>query len=178
MCRPWLLRFPTVVTACALCLAATKGPIAMGQEDAEALKEEQRLSGLWRVEVFEWDGQRSTAKEFKDSSSDIFDLRWLFTTTKAQTVVDVGDPDSKHDYARYKLNVRATPKTIDMEVNGSTFKGIYLIDERVLKACFSVRNPEGRKLVPGKEDRPTDFSTKENSERLLLIFVREEKAKK
>jgi uncharacterized protein (TIGR03067 family) len=114
-------------------------------------------------------------KEFKDKSSDIFESRWLFTTTKAEWVVT---HDFKFEYARYKLNLRAKPKAIDMEAYNETFRGIYEVDEKSLKACFAVRNPEGKKLEPGKENRPTDFTTKEKSERLLLIFVRDEKQQK
>jgi len=148
---------------------------AKGQDDAEAAKEGKRLAGLWRIDVFEWDGQRSSAKEFKDTSSGIFESRWLFTTTKAEWVVN---PDFRFEYARYKLDLRANPRTIDVQAYNETFKGIYQLDEKVLKACFSVRNPEGKKLGPGKENRPTDFTTKERSERLLLFFVRDKPEKK
>jgi uncharacterized protein (TIGR03067 family) len=175
MHRLWLLRSLSVVIVGAFFVVATNGPIAKGQEDAETLKEEKRLSGLWRIEVFEWDGQRITAKESKDKSSDIFELRWLPTTTKAEAVVVA---DVKVEWAKYKLNLRAKPKTVDIQAYGATFKGIYSIDDKTLKACFSVRNPLGKKPVPGKENRPTDFTTKEKSERLLLILVRDEKAKK
>jgi uncharacterized protein (TIGR03067 family) len=164
-----------VIVASAVLYMATSGPTAKGQEDAESSKEEKRLAGVWHIDVFEWDGNRITAKEFAEKSSGIFESRWLFTATKAEWVVTA---DFKFEYARYKLNLRAKPKTIDMQAYNATFKGIYELDERVLKACFSVRNPEGKKLEPGKEERPTDFKTKEKSERLLLIFVRDEKAKK
>jgi uncharacterized protein (TIGR03067 family) len=85
--------------------------------------------------------------------------------------------DDKFIYAQYKLNLQATPKAIDLKVYGLTFKGIYSLDDQKLKVCFSVRSPGGRKLEPGKEGRPTDFTTK-NPERMLFIFVRDEKPNK
>jgi uncharacterized protein (TIGR03067 family) len=154
-------------------LVATAGPIARGQNDAEALKEGKRLSGRWRVDVFEIDGNRITAKETKPGSSDVFESRWLFGLTKAEWVFDDG---YKWEYATYKLNFRATPKTIDIVFGDSTLKGIYELQDKTLKACFSVRG-EGRKLLPGKEGRPTDFTTKKDSERLLFFFERDDKPK-
>jgi uncharacterized protein (TIGR03067 family) len=178
MRRSWLLSFPPVLTSFILCAAGLKPPIPVGRNDAETLKEERLLSGLWRVDVFEWEGQRDTAKENEANTSDLFDLRWLFTATKAQAVVRVEGSEWKDDYANYKLNPRAQPKTVDMEKFGSTFKGIYRIDRNRLEVCFSVRSPGGRTFLPGKEGRPADFKTKKDSERMLFIFVRDEKAKK
>lgn len=161
------------VSVCVFILVATVNPIAQAQEDAEPLKEGKRLSGRWRVDVFEWDGSRTTAKETESGSSDIFDSRWLFGLTKAERVFADGD---KSEYATYKLNFRATPKTIDIRFAESTLKGIYAVEAKTLKVCFSVRG-DGKKLLPGKEDRPVDFTTKEGSERLLLIFVRDDMPK-
>ncbi len=169
------LRVLTIVSAAAFLAVATTAPTASGQDDADLAKEAKRLSGIWRVDVFEWDGQRFVAKDYQDKSSDVFESRWLFTATKADWIVS---SDMKLEYARYKLNPRAKPKTIDIDVYGATFKGIYTIEGNKIKACFSVRNPEGKTLVPGKGGRPTDFTTKKKSERLLLIFVKDEKAKK
>jgi uncharacterized protein (TIGR03067 family) len=167
-----LLLASTIVTIGDVASVAAHSGVATADKRDLTL-EEKRLQGLWRVDVLEIDGSRMTAQHIKQGSSDLFELRWLFTATKAKKVVDLTDITSALDFAQYKLNVRAGPKLIDLQLGDRVLKGIYLLDDKTIKVCFSARTSEGRDLVPGKEARPTDFVTRAGSERILLIFVRD-----
>jgi len=82
-------------------------------------------------------------------------------------------------YAQYKLNVKTNPKAVDLEIGDQTIRGIYRVDGDKLTVCFSAKAaPQGgRGVEPGKEKRPSEFSTKKGSERIMFVFVREKEKK-
>jgi uncharacterized protein (TIGR03067 family) len=149
-----------------VCLFAAR---SLAQSDA-LRQEERALKGVWRVRVFEGDGQRLTAEEFKDKTSDLFELKWVFKVDRAIVRFE-GDLDI--EYVRYKLDPTAKPKAVDLDMQGQTISGVYRLENDKLTVCFSVKNPNRFKVVPGKEARPKDFTTKKDSERLLVILERQ-----
>jgi uncharacterized protein (TIGR03067 family) len=70
-----------------------------------------------------------------------------------------------------KIDAAKKPKTIDTEVTagdlkGNTIQGIYEIDGDTLRVCV---------VLPGKCERPTEFSGKAGSGCNLTIYKREKK---
>lgn len=72
--------------------------------------------------------------------------------------------------AKFTIDPTKKPKTIDYRMTegptkGKTHLGIYELDKDTIKFCFA---------APG-EDRPTDFTAKEGSQRTLSIWKKNKK---
>ena len=84
----------------------------------------------------------------------------------------------KESEMRYKgiitLDPSKEPKTLDMEVmsiidgqeKGEVSQGIYMVEYDTFKWCNA---------APGADDRPSEFSTNQKENHLLLILKREQK---
>lgn len=69
-----------------------------------------------------------------------------------------------------KIDPKARPKSVDIEVNERgtvlNYKGIYSLEGDKLTLCIG---------TPAEAERPTDFTTKDNSMRMLGVFKRKVK---
>jgi uncharacterized protein (TIGR03067 family) len=143
----------TVVVIAAVSLLA-------GADTPEAVKKEMaQLEGNWSMVSGERDGQAipdDIVKQAKRASKD------------GETTVSIGEQVFLK--AKYTIDPTKKPKTIDYTVTegdnkGQKMLGIYELDGDTAKFCFA---------APGK-DRPTDFTTKEGSERTLSVWKRDKK---
>jgi uncharacterized protein (TIGR03067 family) len=139
--------------------AARKARAARQAEQAQKGKpgkgEEAALRGAWTAVSGESGGRAVPAEAVKG-------YRLTFVDGKV-TVQFAGQ--SKQ--GTFKLDPAAKPKTIDLDLDGGAAVGIYSLDGDALKLCFT----EG-----GKEARPSEFSTKEGSGRVLLTLKRRAEA--
>lgn len=72
-------------------------------------------------------------------------------------------------YGTYQVNENVTPATIDFVhkdywLLGTSWKGIYRVEGNTLRVCDNAPYPSG--------DRPTDFTTKPESNRISFVFQR------
>lgn len=80
--------------------------------------------------------------------------------------------DGKEEFkATIKLHPDQKPKAIDLtiaegEEKGKTALGIYALDGDDLKFCFN---------EPGGEGRPTEFTSQQGSEHMVVVLKREKK---
>jgi RNA polymerase sigma-70 factor (ECF subfamily) len=132
-------------------------PNAQGQKNrARADKEQpaktdlERLAGAWAAVSGEADGQQLPS-EAVSSYRLVFD--------KDKVTVHVAR-DGKE--GTFKLDPTATPKTMDLTLDGGTGLGIYSLEGDVLKICFTESG----------NARPTEFVTKEGSRQVLLTLRR------
>ena len=135
-----LIRVASV--SCALLLIPF-GP-ARGAEGVQAA-----LQGKWIVESFQYNGgpgemMKEAVREFKDNKYTL--------TPKAGDVIE----------GTIKLDPSQEPKTIDLEINGRTLKGIYEVDGDMLKMSYTLNDGE----------RPTDFASKPDSGQILVTHKR------
>jgi uncharacterized protein (TIGR03067 family) len=136
---------PDAVLACGLLVCT----IAAEARAADA--DQAKLQGKWIVESFDYNGNpvellKSAVREFKEDKYTL--------TPKAGDVIN----------GVIKLLDSSTkPKTIDLEVNGQTLKGIYEVDGDMLKMCYNLNNPE----------RPTEFVSKPDSGIVLVMHKRQ-----
>jgi uncharacterized protein (TIGR03067 family) len=131
-----------------------------GADAPEAVKKEMaQLEGNWSMVSGERDGQTlpdDIVKQAKRASKD------------GETTVSIGDQVFLK--AKFTIDPTKKPKTIDYTVTegdnkGKKMLGIYELDGDTVKFCFA---------TPDKE-RPTDFTTKEGSERTLTVWKRDKK---
>ena len=146
------MRVMLVIVAGFLLTAADKAPDA-------AKKDTAQLQGEWSMVSGEIDAQPLPAEYLKGSRR--------VNKDDETTVTIAGRVFMK---ARFTIDPTKKPKTIDYTVSegqtkGKTQLGIYEIDGDTVKFCYS---------APGK-DRPTDFTTKEGSGRVLSVWKREKK---
>jgi uncharacterized protein (TIGR03067 family) len=147
---------PYVVGLTLVLLTAVAGLADDAKEEA-IQRERKRLAGTWRVVALEINGEKSADEE-----------------TKKLTVVN-GDDGAWSLLAEGKEISRGTstldptkkPKTIDFtptagEGKGQQYVGVYELGEATRKLCF----------VSSGKDRPSEFSSKSGSERILVTFER------
>jgi uncharacterized protein (TIGR03067 family) len=134
----------------------TAGLLAPGA--AEQKKDRDPLQGTWTIVSMERDGKKVTAAD-KALTVTIKGSEYTFPSAGGFT---------KSQEGTYKLDPSKDPKTLDVlptdgPIKGKTFPGIYELDGDTLKACFD---------AAGK-GRPTEFSAKPGSGRVLVIYRRQ-----
>jgi uncharacterized protein (TIGR03067 family) len=131
---------------------------AGGAQDTRK-KEMTLLEGEWSMVSGEANGQsmpKETVKSGKRVAKD------------GQTTITIGG--QVYFKARFSIDPTRNPKAIDYMMTegptkGKTHLGIYEIDGDLVKFCFA---------APGN-DRPTEFTAKEGSQRTLSVWKRDAK---
>ena len=134
--------------------------LLLGADAPEAVKKEMaQLEGNWSMVSGERDGQALPDDIVKQAKR---------MTKDGETTVSIGG----QVFLKAKITIDPTkkPKTIDYTVTegdnkGKKMLGIYELDGDTAKFCIA---------APDKE-RPTDFTTKEGSERTLTVWKRDKK---
>jgi uncharacterized protein (TIGR03067 family) len=109
----------------------------------------QPLQGKWVVESFDYNGNpvevmKGAVREFKEE--------------KYTLAPKVGDAIN----GVVKLDSTKTPKEIDLEINGRTLKGIYVLDSDTLRMSYTLNGDE----------RPAEFESKPDSGVVLVVHKR------
>ncbi len=107
------------------------------------------LQGKWIVESFQYNGgpvemMKEAVREFKENKYTL--------TPKAGDVIE----------GTIKLDPGQKRKTIDLEIDGRTLKGIYEVDGDMLKMSYTLNGGE----------RPTEFVSKPDSGQILVTHKR------
>jgi len=139
------------LAACLLCIA-----MANGQDDEATKKEMKVLEGTWLA----------TSGEQNGMATDKFNGDKLIIGEGKFTVYHEVNAVIK---AKLKVDAGKKPKTIDVTISegnesGKTALGIYELSGDVLKFCFE---------KPGGTDRPTEFKTKEGTERMMVVLKKQ-----
>jgi uncharacterized protein (TIGR03067 family) len=111
--------------------------------------DEKELQGKWIVESFEYNGNpverlKEAVREFKDGKYSL--------TPKTGDGIE----------GSVKLDASATPKTIDLDVNGRILKGIYELTGDTLKMCYNLT----------RDERPSEFVSKPDSGLIVIVHKR------
>ena len=145
----------------ALILAVALPLAAQAQEKDAAAEELKRLQGTWVLVGREFDGEKATPEEVKKQ-----EIRVVVKGDKV-TATSRGDPVGT-EYT-LKLSPGARPKAAELIHASGPMKG--------KAAAFSIYKLEGDRLTvcrsPSK--RPAEFTTKPDSDRVVLIYQREKK---
>jgi uncharacterized protein (TIGR03067 family) len=125
---------------------------APAQDDVA--KELAKLEGTWQPTYIEIDGQPYKG-DFKSDRLVIIGKNYELTGPKVKMEGVISIDPSKN------------PRHMDTEVTGGDSKGtktvgIYELEGQKLMVCY--------RMVPG--DRPTEFATKANSNRALVVYKR------
>ena len=139
---------------CLLFLLVTFIVAADEPKGNSAKKDMDKLQGYWRVSNVAQVGTLGPDK-------DVRNLRLVFTE-KILSFEWVGK--ATYD-AKYRLDPTKKPKTIDITFitgpdEGKTFRGIYELEGKTLKLCYS----------RSESKRPTKLSSKPEAECLLLVL--------
>ncbi len=123
-------------------------------KDEAGKKEAKKLEGSWKVTGFEHNGNRLNVND------------WTLVIKGDKYTLTYGNQSEE---GTYKLDPAKKPKTVELmpstgESQGKTRKGIYELEGNSAKLCVS---------VAGKEERPTAFETKPDSDQYLWEFERE-----
>jgi uncharacterized protein (TIGR03067 family) len=138
-------------------VALVSAGAGVGEDDVK--KEMTQLEGAWSMVSGVASGQ-ALPKEFVETGKRV--------AKDGETTITLrGEVFFK---ARFKIDPSKTPKTIDYDMTegpttGKTHLGIYERDGDTVKFCFG---------APGQE-RPTDFTSKEGSQRTLSVWKRDAK---
>lgn len=144
-----------LVTIASLVLAA--GVLTAGDEDA-IKKDRKLMAGTWRVLSIERDGKKTTAEQLEKTRSIINVDGSAMVQREGKTIIK----------GNFKIDPTKKPKQSEAtytegELKGKTVLGIYEVDGENMRICYA---------LPGK-DRPTEFSSKEGSGHVLLIYKRD-----
>jgi uncharacterized protein (TIGR03067 family) len=117
------------------------------------------LQGAWTPKSVEVEG--------KPAPEDV--VKSLHFTFDGDKLIVKGDRGHATEEIQYKIDATKSPKQIDIMppkdvANGKTVLGIYEINGDELKLCF--------RQAQSSLGRPTDFSTKPDSDLTLAIFTR------
>jgi len=112
--------------------------------------DQQKLQGKWAVESFDYNG--APVEVMKDAVREFKDDTYTITPKSGDAINGVIK----------MLDSTKKPKTIDLEVNGRTLKGIYEIEGDTLKLCYNLTTPE----------RPTELASKPDSGVVLVVHKR------
>ncbi|MBI1831161.1 MAG: TIGR03067 domain-containing protein [Planctomycetes bacterium] len=135
---------------------------AYSQDDA-AKKEKGKFQGLWRVASSEEDGQ-ATPEFIVDNL--VVEIKGNQITPKG-----VAGLVMKFGKVTWTIDPATTPKIIEFKVDlgtdkGSSYEGIYEFKDDRLRICASTRSGG---------NRPDEFKTKADSNRILFVLKREKK---
>jgi uncharacterized protein (TIGR03067 family) len=110
-----------------------------------------KLQGTWRVVSLVRDGAESTADELK---------QWPVLTIKGSDFY-WGENGQGAGGTIVRIDPTANPKTIEYNLGGTIYLGIYEIDGDTLKDCLTTSN-----------ERPKEFTAKRGSGYQLMIHKR------
>ncbi len=128
--------------AAAVLFAAAVGLTAapVPKDKDKAAKDEDAIQGSWKIESFEAGGpQGAPPKEALDA------MRFVFKKDGKMSLT--GGPGGQSRDGEYKMDAKASPKTLDMTLDGKPALAIYELDGDTFKMCMS----------EGKDPRPTEF---------------------
>jgi uncharacterized protein (TIGR03067 family) len=157
------MRNAPMVMALAILLAGSGLLIVASDARDEAIKRELKaMEGAWRPVSVEVDGQKAPEEALKES---------VVTRDAAGKVVGRRGAKVVLEGTVKKIDPTKKPKTIDTEVTegenkGRTILGIYEVKDDTLRICVA---------LPGKGERPTEFSAKAGSGCAFMIYKREKK---
>jgi uncharacterized protein (TIGR03067 family) len=164
-----LSRLAVLVTTCLLAGCGSTStsvvghtPVA-GDAPEDAFKKELKaLAGTWRPVSIETDGSKVPEERLKELTM-TRDENGKVTVRRGDTVVLEGTVKT--------IDASKKPKTMDVEQTagehkGKIIQGIYEIDGDTLRACV---------VLPGKGERPTEFSAKAGSGCSVAVYKREKK---
>lgn len=149
MIQVWTL--PRITLTCISCFAL------LGLPTTSQSGEKPVVQGKWKIVKTEYDGADSKPNDSgvlvvaESTITYRFDGGWIFGS------------NASVEY-RYKIDTSKIPNTIDLISKGEDGK------ENVLRGIFEVHGREV-KVCLGKE-RPRDYTTRKDSERVLLILRR------
>jgi uncharacterized protein (TIGR03067 family) len=135
--------------------------LALGLLSATALsaddkKDTDAFQGKWKIASIEVNGENVPTDQFEKA---------VLTITGDERLMK--DDEKVVHRSKYKLDSSKNPKTIDFIVSEGTFKG------KTLKGIYELKGDTHTINVTLEgDDRPTDFTAKANSNRLLQTFKR------
>jgi uncharacterized protein (TIGR03067 family) len=111
-------------------------------KDKEKVKDEDAIQGTWKIEQFDTGGAAGGPPP-----GEVEKIR--FTFKKDGKLSMLGGPEAgKERDGEYKMDPKASPKSIDMTLEGRPALAIYELDGDTLKICMT----EGDKAA-----RPSEF---------------------
>jgi uncharacterized protein (TIGR03067 family) len=121
--------------------------------DDKAAKAPADLQGCWKLVAVEADDQ---SREYLGGGQP----RWVIKGDK----VFFGS----EEIIRITTDPKTSPRIIDLQFRDPerVYEGIYVVEKDKLKICVN-------RLSEGKKDRPSGFSTKDQSDWRLFVFERE-----
>jgi uncharacterized protein (TIGR03067 family) len=133
------------------CLIAADSP----KEDVK--KELESLKATWAFASFEANGQKAPDEVIKD---------FKLSVTGSDLTFKVG---AEVKIVIKQLDGSTNPRIIDLEFKegaqkGDVLEGIYHVEGDTLKICLHA--------TPNINQRPTEFTGKENSNQILIVFKR------
>jgi uncharacterized protein (TIGR03067 family) len=138
-------------------------PLCIAAQDDTVKTELAKLDGIWQVVGHETNGKPASEEHWRK-------VQFVF---KDNQLTFKGDDILKRKVAKITLAIdpATTPRVIDLKIGagefkGTTLEGVYEIKNDRLKICF--RNDETK-------NRPTNFSTKEDSNLVLFVLKRTSK---
>jgi uncharacterized protein (TIGR03067 family) len=139
----------------AACLAFTCGQ-GSARADDRADMSSKELQGIWKLVSVETEGMTNDPPGGKP--------KWVI---KGNKVLYGGA-----EIAELKIDTSTKPKIVDLKFSDPdrVHEGIYSVEKGTLKLCLN-------RMTEGAKDRPSTFSTKDQSEWRLLIFEQEKDAK-
>jgi uncharacterized protein (TIGR03067 family) len=159
---PMWSRFALLVTMGCF-LAGFNSPRTFGDaQEGDFKKELKALAGTWRPIFSENDGNKAPEERLKDA---------CMTRDETGKVIGRRGDMIVLEGKVQKIDASKKPNTIDTEVTagdlkGKTIQGIYEIDGDILRVCV---------VLPGKGERPTEFSGKAGTGCNLTVYKREKK---
>lgn len=112
----------------------------------------RKIQGQWRLVKVEANGEHRELPEV----TVLVDRQLIFLLQDGHKV----------DPAVFRLGPEKQPKQIDLRAGTRTKLGIYEINGRLLRICFTAAES------PSEENRPTDFATPAMGGRVLMEFER------
>ena len=153
--------YGVAVLAIVSLFAGVRSQAADGDAKEETVaKELQVFKGTWRLSSKEVDGKKFSEEEIKD----------VIATANGEGRVSVRRGGKVIGGGTIKLNPTKKPRAIDItftegEDKGKTALGIYKIDSDGFRVC----------IARVGDERPTEFSARAGSRRILIVYKREKK---